>query len=150
MKWSKDDSTMRAFERFFNPSLTLDVMLQQIRQMIDKIPAFMGQIIKFACLIGLRPAEVVESVKLINNQLSFPKYYNADNQTLEHFRFSKIFIRTTKKAYISFVTPEMLEIVRCTERCPSYQNIRLACWKIGIKMEMRFCRKIFASWLHKC
>ena len=32
---------------------------------------------------------------------------------------------------------------------PTYTNIRLACRRIGIKMNMRDRRKIFASWLHK-
>lgn len=44
--------------------------------MIVRIPDNMGKIVKFACLIGLRPGEVVESVKLINNPESFAKYYN--------------------------------------------------------------------------
>ena len=56
----------------------------------------MGQIVRFGVLTGLRPAETVESVKLINNELTFSKYYNTDNQTLEHFRFPDIFLRDTK------------------------------------------------------
>jgi hypothetical protein len=62
-------------------------------------------------LIGLRPAELVESVRLIND-VNLSKYYNPERQTLEHFRFPEIFLRRTKKAYISFVTPEILEMVK--------------------------------------
>lgn len=58
-------------------------------------------------LIGLRPAEVCESVSLICK--STDKYYNPERQALEHFKFPEIFLRQTKKAYISFVTPEMLK-----------------------------------------
>ena len=61
----------------------------------------MAQIVKFACLTGLRPAEAVESVRLINDKEAFPKYYNPKPQALEHFRFPDIFLRQTKKAYIS-------------------------------------------------
>ncbi len=95
-------------QRFFDPKLTLESMLQQTRQMIETLPMFVGQIVRFGVLVGLRPAETIESVRLINNQLLFSKYYNADNHTLEHFRFPDVFLRQTKKAYISFVTPEML------------------------------------------
>lgn len=72
----------------------------------------MSQIIKFDCLVGLRPAEIVESVRLINKGEFYPTYYNEEHQALEHFRFPKIFLRQTKKAFISFVTPEMI-----AERC---------------------------------
>jgi hypothetical protein len=136
---------MQAMQRFFNLDLTIYSMVSRIKEMVSKLPTFMGQIVKYGVLVGLRPAEIIESVKLTNNQLSFSKYYKTDNHTLEHFRFPDIFIRATKKAYISFVTPEILEIARYTEQCPSYNAIRLACQKIGIKMDMRYCRKIFAS-----
>jgi hypothetical protein len=46
-------------------------MLQQISKMVSKTPRTMGQIIKFACLTGLRPAEAVESVGLINDKEVF-------------------------------------------------------------------------------
>jgi hypothetical protein len=56
--------------------------------------------------MGLRPSEVIESVRLINDKDAFQKYYRAELQALEHFRFPDIFLRSTRKAYISFVTPE--------------------------------------------
>jgi intergrase/recombinase len=46
----------------------------------------------------------------------------------------------------------MLDMVRCFERSitmPSYNAIRLSCHRKGVSMDMRYCRKIFASWLHK-
>ena len=88
---------------------------------------------------------VVKSVRLLNVQNLDISYYNPERQCLEHFRFPEIFIRQTKKAYLSFVSPEMLELVSGIPHGISYNAIRLACWSAGIKMDMRFCRKIFAS-----
>jgi len=142
--------TLQSFNRFFNNDLNLDVMIQRIREMIVRLPDNMGRIIKFACLIGLRPTEVVESVKLINNQESFAKYYNPDMMALEHFRFPEIFLRQTKKAYISLVNAEILDTVRGdTRQTPSHNAIRLACRRRRISMEMHLCRKIFASHLRQ-
>jgi intergrase/recombinase len=107
----------------------------------------MSQTIKFACLTGLRPGEVVESVKLINDRQAFPTYYNQDRQALEHFRYPDIFLRHTKKCYISFVSPEVLNILDNIGTVPSYNTMRLACRKRGLKLDMRYCRKVFASWL---
>jgi hypothetical protein len=60
----------------------------------------MAQIIKFNCLTGLRPSEAVQSAKLLNaaKEGAFEeKYYNPEREALEHFRFPKVFLRTTKK-----------------------------------------------------
>jgi intergrase/recombinase len=150
LKWTSGNDSLQTLQRFFNPDLTLDVMLQRIKEMIRLIPPFLARIIKFACLIGLRPAEVVESVRLIND-VNLSKYYNPERQTLEHFRFPEIFLRRTKKAYISFVTPEILEMVKGSQNSGAltYNAIRLACQRRGIKCDMRFCRKIYASYLRQ-
>jgi hypothetical protein len=41
-------------------------MLTKIKQMISLLPYRLGQILKFGCLIGLRPSEILDSVRLIN------------------------------------------------------------------------------------
>jgi intergrase/recombinase len=63
------------------------------------------------------------------------------------------FLRQTKKAYISFVTPEMIDLVKGSssilDDVPTLNAITLACRRKGLKMEMYLTRKIFASWLRK-
>jgi intergrase/recombinase len=110
-------------------------------------------IIKFGVLVGLRPSEVVESVRLLRSVHPNLSYFNPERQALEHFRFPQ-FIRRTKKAYISFVTPEMIELVkrsasRLADVPPSYNAIRLTCRRKGIRCDFRYTRKIFGSWLHQ-
>jgi integrase len=99
LKWSKGDS-IESFERFFEDGLNYDVMLQQIREMIQKLPLQMANIIKFDCLTGLRPAEAVEAIRLINYVDKTTIYYKPERMALEHFRFPDIFFRQTKKVYI--------------------------------------------------
>jgi intergrase/recombinase len=73
-----------------------------------------------------------------------------ERQCLEHFRFPEIFLRKTKKAYISFVTPEIVQNMKShATHIQSYNAIRLACRRKGINMDMRYCRKLHGSWLHK-
>ena len=114
LKWTSGSESILAFDRFFNDNLSVDVMLQRVKEMINKLPRFMGNIIKFACFTGLRAGEVMESVRLINDdnkEVLQTYYYNEERQALEHFKF-KQFLRTTKKAYISFVTPEILLLLK--------------------------------------
>lgn len=104
----------------------------------------------------MRASEVIESVRLINNKDAITNYYNSERQTLEHFKFQEIFLRHTKKAYLSFVTPKMLELVQKKNdddsicNIPSFDTIRHICIRKGVSMDMRLCRKIHASYLHKC
>jgi intergrase/recombinase len=68
--------------------------------------------------------------------------------TLNHWKFRQ-FLRTTKKVFISYITPEMLQGVTNIGKGFTYNAIRYTCQRKGVSMDMRFCRKIHASWLHK-
>jgi hypothetical protein len=155
LKWSNGDWN-KPFDRLFNDNLNYDAMLQRVKEMTKVLQPHYGNIIKFDCLTGLRPAEAVESVRLINDKEAFAKYYKPERMALEHFRFSSVFLRRTKKAYISFVSPEILKIANSISAASSYNKIlsynavRLAIRKRGINCDMRFCRKIHASWLSHC
>ncbi len=149
LHWVKADSITH-FERFFNEQLTLETMLQRIREMIARIPTSMGQIVKFGTLIGARASEVIECVKLINkDQETFSKLYNPQRQALEYFRYPDIFLRETKKIYISFVTDDIIDIVKDIKKVPSRNAIGKVCQRRAIKMDMHLTRKIYASWLRK-
>jgi hypothetical protein len=47
------------------------MMLLRIKDMAQKLPPLIGQIVCFGTLIGLRPAEPLESVRLINDNQTF-------------------------------------------------------------------------------
>jgi intergrase/recombinase len=65
---------------------------------------------------------------------------------LEHFRYPEIFLRRTKKAYISIITDKGLELAKQSATC-GYNALRLAVKKRGLDMNMAYCRKIFATYL---
>jgi len=86
-----------------------------------------AQIIKFVCLVGLRPTEAIDSVKLLKSG-SATNYYNPERQGMEHFRLPEILLRKTKQAYVSFVSPEMVEFatnfdLRESSSVPTYTAI---------------------------
>jgi intergrase/recombinase len=151
LKWSKGGS-LQYFERFFhNKELSFEAMLSKVKQMIKVLPPFMGQIIKFGVLTGLRSSEILQSVELINSSSeTLQEYYDVENMMLCHWKF-KQFLRTTKIAYVSFVTPEMVDMVKgSTSMQPlTYTQIRSVCYNNGITCDMRFCRKLFATWLYR-
>jgi hypothetical protein len=154
LKWTTGDESLAAMQRFFDPNLTLDSMLQWVKEAIRVLPEHMAAVIRHAVLTGLRPSEAVESVRLLltvgpNQQ---QQYYNPERQCLEHFRFPEIFIRKTKKAYISFMsTDNYQQIAQIGPKTPTstLDAIRLACRCRGMNMIMHLCRRVFASWLRK-
>lgn len=155
LKWtSGSNDSLQSLQHFFNPedtALSLESMLQAIKRMIRLLPPFMGQIVKFGCLIGLRSAEIVESVRLLNNTTENFRghYYNPEHQVLQHYKFPQ-FLRQTKKAYISFVMKEQLsEIAHLGCKTPTWNAIRLTCQRRGIRCDMRYCRKIHATHLYQ-
>src|SRR5687767_8500398 len=108
-------------------------MLSKVREMIQVLPYRMGLMVQYALQTGLRPSECVESVRLLNSGVvqgsSSRYYYNEEQQTLEHFRFSQ-FLRPTKKAYISYLSTDNYQrIVELGPRTPTYSAIRHACNK---------------------
>jgi hypothetical protein len=107
LKWTTGNESIAAMQRFFNPSLTLDSVVSKVKEMIRVLPSNMSDVIRFACLGGLRPGEVCESVRLlcIPSKNVPEQYYNPEQQCLEHFRFSQ-FNRRTKKAYISYLSTD--------------------------------------------
>ncbi len=156
LKWTSQDS-IATMQRFFNPSLTLDDMIAKVRAMMKVLPPTMGEVVRFACLTGLRPSEACESVRLLNN---FPpvdksvtgnqQYYNPETQILQHYHYPDIFLRATKKAYLSYLSVDNYQqIASLGSKTPTWNAISLACRRRNIDMEMRFCRKIFASHLRQ-
>jgi len=114
----------------------------------------MGQIVRFGCLVDLRSSETLQSVKLINDKEAFAKYYDVEQMILQNYKFPSIFLRQTKKAFVSFVTPSMIDIVKkgsfgIPKNLPTYNALRLTCQRKGITCDLRFARKIQASWLHR-
>jgi hypothetical protein len=170
LKWTNGNESLQALERFFNPQMSLDHMLQWVRQAIAVLPCHMGEVIRFNCLTGLRPSEAVESVRLINQLLPEQKYYNPERQCLEHFRFPEIFLRRTKKAYISFIMLDNLQPIanlgrktqhtlramqsaltrRHLNTSPTLNSLKMALKHRHLSMQLKYCRKIYASWLHRC
>jgi len=147
LKWSTGTEKLDAFERFFDDSKTLDTMLQWLRQVRQELPKSYSDFFMFCALTGLRASECVPCIRLIKDPKEFKTYYNEDRHCLEHFRFANIFIRRTKAAYISLVDKEILEIAKNCTNTPSYNALKMALRRKSLDMQLKYCRKIFASYL---
>jgi intergrase/recombinase len=118
-------------------------MLQYLKDIKGALPRRCYNVFAYATLTGLRPAEAFNSIRLIQSNSN--GYYNEEKGILEHFKFKEIFLRRTKKAYISIVTPEILDYARNAEG--SYNAIQKSLRRRNKETNMQYCRDIFATYL---
>lgn len=88
-------------------------------------------------------------MKLVNQyQLlkDLENYLNKEKKILEHFKYHDIFLRKTKESYISIVNDSILELADNASNF-SYNALRCHLRRKNIKMNMNYCRKIFATYL---
>jgi hypothetical protein len=112
LKWSvrSDDVIIARFTKSLN---RLDVFdwIKQVKASCVDLRDFMD----FMATNGLRFDEAVESYNLIiklSREDRLKEYYKSEGEVLEHFRFKEIFLRRTKKAFISFVPRELIERIQ--------------------------------------
>jgi hypothetical protein len=148
LHWTDGNESLQALQRFFNTNLTLDSMLSKVKEMMRALPPAMAGVIRHAVLTGLRPSEACESVRLLI--IGQSNYYNQEQQTLEHFRYPEIFLRPTKKAFISYLSTDNYQrVASLGPKTPTLRAISSACIRRKIEINMNLCRKIFASWLRQ-
>jgi hypothetical protein len=141
LSWSNEDS-LAYFNNIFYNGAGYRTMIAWLKGTYSKLPQEYGNCLIYCLLTGLRPDEACKSIFLIHTDLE--NYLNRDTMTLEHFKYPGIFLRRTKKAYVSILTDKILEIAM-ESGCFSYNAIRMKIRKTKTEMKMAYSRKIFAT-----
>ena len=146
LKWTSTDS-LSGFHSILKQDGDFSEMVKWIKDAINTYPRF-SNILRFNVLTGLRPAAAIESFNLLLQSEKRNEYLSKDGKMLEHFKFPSVFLRRTKKAFISLVNEDILKL---TENCQTdvlnYDKIRLTFLRNNQKFYMPYCRKIFATFL---
>jgi intergrase/recombinase len=150
LKWSGKKSSDLIIER-----LTKTVNADEIFDWIKTVKTVCPELNDFMDLMavtGLRYNEAIEGYNLIiklSRKGKLHKYYNVKSKTLEHFKFKEIFIRRSKKVYISFVPKKLVE--RISQNDPIEWNATKK--KVARNVEhLRFAdiREFHGTFLTKC
>jgi intergrase/recombinase len=144
LKWSKDDSIL-VFQNLTNQENNYSSMLKWLKDTCKQIPAHYANILIHCTLTGLRPSEAFSSINLIKSDLD--NYLDKDKMILEHVKYPDIFIRKTKKAYISVVNDSIIQIAKNTKDKSCYNSLRCYFKRRKIPFNLNYCRKIFATYL---
>jgi intergrase/recombinase len=143
LKWSNGDS-LETFDMFMSGEQNYTSMINWLKNCCSKLSSAYSNILLFNTLTGLRPDEACKAIQLIQKEED--NYVRKDLMILEHYKFPDIFIRRTKKAYITILTDSILELAKQASNC-GYNALRLAVKRKKLDMNMNFCRKIFATFL---
>ncbi len=149
LKWSSCDTAELIISRIKNTEKNGNVItwIRMVKQRIPKLRVFM----KFMIASGLRYREAISSFNLIIRLAEEGKlgnYYNAEGKVLEHFRFKQLFIRRSKKAFITFVDKELVEEVRRQRRLTEAQ-INNWIRRNGFKSRFGDIREYYATFMTK-
>jgi intergrase/recombinase len=103
----------------------------------------------FYLISGLRFNEAIKSYDLIielSAKGDLDRYYDNEKQVLEHYRFKSLFIRRTKKVFLSYVPDRTIRKICRKEKLSVFQVVHLIRRKL---LQSRFgdVREYFASFM---
>jgi hypothetical protein len=150
LQWSTGTEKIDAFNRFFDTSKDLDTMVSWLQEALQVLPPNYANFYLFCTLTGLRASECLESVRLINSATYSQRYFNPEQQVLQHYHYPHLFIRRTKAVYISVVNDSIIDIARNIRNTPTLIGLKRIVMHRSLSMRLKYCRKIYASWLHRC
>ena len=107
--------------------------------------------LKFTLLTGLRKQEAINSFNLIieiSHQNKLSEYYNSELEILEHFTYADLFLRATKKVYISIVSKELIDEI-CNSQPISYSAIRKRLTRNNQHLRFKELRSYYATYLRQ-
>ena len=123
--------------------------IKQVKRVRSELSDFMD----FMAITGLRLVEAIKSYNLIiklASERKLDEYYNEEKGTLEHFRFKQIFLRKSKKAFISFVPMELIERIALNSPLPDSRHaIQMRVKKKGLNLRFSDIREAHASFMTK-
>ena len=147
------------WEKKVGLDIVLDIMNSDLQdcwvwleQVLEKISREYGCVLVFTALTGLRPSEAANSTKLISNLHDIGRlndYLNRELLMLEHFRYGDLFLRRCKNAYISFITPELLELITTYKPKIKYSALDTKINRLGFPTKTKQLRKYYATKLRE-
>ena len=145
LKW-ENTTSLETFLSILNSNL--EETETWLREVIQKLPREYSTVLVFDALTGLRPAEATMACSLITelsekNKLDL--YLDRDLMMLQHFRFPDLFLRRSKNAYISFITPELLQLVLRTKPTIKYSAVDTMIGRKGFNTRTKQLRKLYAT-----
>ncbi|MEM3356951.1 MAG: integrase [Candidatus Bathyarchaeia archaeon] len=110
----------------------------------------LAELLDLLAVSGLRFIEGINSYNLIqqlNAEGKLDTYYVHDKSALEHFRFKEIFLRSSKKAFVSFVPQEVVKSICVSKELPSADEIQQLVRRRGLPLRFGDVREAHGTFM---
>lgn len=141
LKWSESDS-VSVFKAIIGEKGNYPAMVKWLRDACNALPSSYSNILLYNTLTGLRTEESINSIRLVKTE---SQQYLKDGYLL-HFQYPDVFIRRTKKAYVSLVDDRILHLAKNSGDY-TYTAIHKALERKQLSTNLKYCRKIFSTYL---
>ena len=126
-------------------------MFMWIKEVKEKIPD-LSDFLDLMAISGLRLVEAISSYNLIiklAKEGKLNQYYNEEKEALEHFRFKEIFLRKSKKAFVSFVPKDLVERIALNHPIPSRFALQKRLERQGMQGRFSDIREFHGTFMTK-
>jgi len=123
-----------------------------LREVTAKLPIPYRTVLVFAALTGMRATEAANACGLVYDLSSkgqLADYYDGDLKMLQHFKYPKLFLRRTKNAYISFVSPQLIEAIAASKPIAFSTVSKAIRSQLDMSNQANQLRKYHATFLRK-
>jgi intergrase/recombinase len=147
IKWINNDDSFNSFLRIINNNHSNLGEWYKAAQSILRDNERLW--LRFNLLTGLRKQESINSFNLIiklSNENKLGEYFNKELGILEHFKYGDMFLRQTKKVYISIVTKDLISEI-CNSQEVSYSAVRKRLTSNKQTLRIKELRSYYATYL---
>ncbi|MBS7637047.1 hypothetical protein KEJ37_06950, partial [Candidatus Bathyarchaeota archaeon] len=150
LKWSAGKAEDFILKRMANADSNGEVF-EWVKLVKAKVPQLSG-FLDFMALSGLRLREAVNSWNLImdlaeNGRLN--EYYDSEKEALEHYKFKAMFIRRSKKVFVTFLPKRFIEKIAGGEKFTVYQLNNYVRRDYKLKSRFSDMREFWATFMTK-
>jgi hypothetical protein len=147
IKWLSTDDSFNSFLRIVNNQHSN--LGEYYKSALNILRGNEKLYLKFVLLTGIRKEEAINSFNLIiklNSEGKLGDYYNEELGILEHFKHGELFLRKTKKVYISIVAKGLISEIANSQEV-SYFAIRKRLTNNKLTLRIKELRSYYATYL---
>jgi Archaeal phage integrase len=118
-----------------------------LAEALAKLPRRYGLVLVFQRLTGLRIQEACKAFTLLVQENE--GYYDPTLMVLRHFQYPQLFLRKSKNVFISFVSPQLLEMVTNCGEPVTKEGLHMVMVRAHLRERTTTLRKAFATQLRQ-
>jgi intergrase/recombinase len=129
---------------------------EEIWNWVREVKKERPELTEFMDLMAVSGLRLIEAVNSFNLQGTlaregklYSSYFVAEKSTLEHYRFKEIFIRRSKKAFVSFVPEQLVQDISKLRPWVSTDAVQKMVQKRGLQLRFADIREAHATFMIK-